>query len=195
MYTTCYMNNPTSKSQQNLLKAFAGESMARNKYTTFAKIARKDNLEWVARVFEETADNERAHAAELYEQISGPVNITGDLSINPFTKTSDNLKAAAAGEKYEWTTMYPDFEKIAIEEKDASAARLFGQLKKVEEKHEERYIILAHKMDSDTLYNSEAILEWKCVNCGYIYKGKAPPQKCPVCQKPFTWYMPLGLVR
>jgi rubrerythrin len=195
MYTTWYMKNSTSQSQQNLLKAFAGESMARNKYTTFAKIARKDNLEWIARIFEETADNERAHAAELFEQISGQINITGDLSINPFSKTSDNLKAAAAGEKYEWTTMYPDFEKTAIAEKDVNAARLFGQLKKVEEKHEERYIILAKKMDSNTLYNSEAILEWKCVNCGYIYKGKMPPQKCPVCQKPYSWYMPLGLVR
>jgi rubrerythrin len=91
--------------------------------------------------------------------------------------------------------MYPDFEKIAIKEKQVEPARLFGQLKKVEEKHEERYVIIAKKLDNKTLYDSNVELEWKCVNCGYIYKGKTPPKTCPVCTKPFTWYMPLGLVR
>lgn len=183
------------QTQENLLKAFAGESQARNKYTIFAKIARKENLEWIARIFEETADNERAHAEELYEQIVGPISITGDLSIAPFKKTSDNLKMAAAGEKYEWTTMYPDFEKIAIKEKQPEAIRLFGHLKLVEEKHEERYLIIARKLDNKTLYDADAVLEWKCLNCGYIYKGKQPPKICPVCKKPFTWYMALGMVR
>lgn len=187
--------NKSSQTQENLLKAFAGESMARNKYNMFAKVARKDGLEWVARVFEETADNERAHAEELFELIEKPLHFKSILEIKPYTKTLDNLKMAAEGEKYEWTTMYPDFEKVAIEEKRIEAIRLFGQLKKVEEKHEERYIILAKKIDSKTLYDMNAELEWKCVNCGYIYKGKKPPEKCPVCQKPFTWYMPLGLVR
>jgi len=188
------MNTP-SQTQQNLLRAFAGESMARNKYHTYAKIARKDNLEWIARVFEETEDNERVHAEELFEQITVPLNFSSDIGIVPFSNTLDNLKAAADGEHYEWTSMYPDFEKIAIAEKDAEATRLFGHLKKVEEKHEERYIILAKKLDSKTLYDSDVELEWKCVNCGYIHKGKAPPSKCPVCTKPSTWYMPLGLVR
>ena len=185
------MNN----TQQNLLRAFAGESQARNKYNQFAKMARKENLEWIARVFEETADNEKAHAEELYELITGPVKTTGDLEIAPYKKTSDNLKMAAAGEKYEWTTMYPDFEKVAVQEKEKKAAQLFGAVKHVEEKHEERYIILAKKLDDKTLYDSEAELEWKCVNCGNIHKGKTPPMSCPVCKKPFTWYMPLGLVR
>ena len=184
-----------SQTQQNLLKAFAGESMARNKYHMFAKVARKDNMEWVARIFEETADNERAHAEELFEQIKGAVSVPSTLEIQAYNKTSDNLKMAAEGEKYEWTTMYPDFEKVAIEEKQTDSIRLFGQLKEVEEKHEERYIIIAKKLDSKTLYDSEAELEWKCVNCGYIHKGKTPPKECPVCTKPFTWYMPLGLVR
>lgn len=184
-----------TQTQQNLLKAFAGESQARNKYTVFAKMARKEGLEWIARVFEETADNERAHAEELFEQIAGPVKVTGDLEIDAFKKTTDNLKMAAAGEKYEWTTMYPDFEKIAQEENQADAARLFGELKEVEEKHEERYIILATKLDDKTLYDADTELEWKCVNCGYIHKGKQPPVNCPVCKKSFNWYMPLGLVR
>jgi len=187
--------NTVSQTQQNLLKAFAGESMARNKYTTFAKIARKDNLEWIARVFEETADNERAHAAELFELINQPVSLTGNLDIKPFSNTLDNLKMAVEGEKYEWTKMYPDFEKVAIQEKETEPIRLFGNLKKVEEKHEERYLIIARKMDSKTLYSADAELEWKCVNCGNIYIGKTPPQKCPVCLKPFGWYMPLGIVR
>jgi rubrerythrin len=185
------MNN----TQQNLLKAFAGESQARNKYTTFAKIAKREGLEWIGRVFEETADNERVHAEELFELITGKVTTVGNLAIEAYKKTSDNLKMAAAGEKYEWTTMYPDFEKIALEENEKEAARLFGALKFVEEKHEERYIIIAKKLDSKTLYDSETELEWKCVNCGNIYKGKKPPTHCPVCKKAFTWYMPLGLVR
>jgi len=189
--------NTSSQTQQNLLKAFAGESQARNKYNMFAKMARKENLEWIARVFEETGDNERAHAEELFEQIKGEVsvpNITLDIQAYS-TNTVENLKMAAAGEKYEWTSMYPEFEKVAIEEKDTEAVRLFGNLKKVEEKHEERYIILARHLDAKTLYDQDTELEWKCVNCGYIHKGKIPPSKCPVCQKPYTWYMPLGLVR
>ena len=184
-----------SLTQQNLLKAFAGESQARNKYTVFAKIARKENYEWIALVFEETADNERVHAEELFELIKGEVKTPGNLEIKPWGKTAENLKMAAAGEKYEWTTMYPDFKKQAIKDKEPEAIRLFGSLKKVEEKHEERYIIIAKKLDSKTLYDSDAELTWKCVNCGYIHVGKRPPEKCPVCQKPFTWYMPLGLVK
>jgi len=189
------MKNNVSLTQQNLLKAFAGESMARNKYTQFAKIARKDDMEFIARIFEETADNERAHASELFEQIEGDVAAPQILEVSSFKKTLDNLKMAAAGEKYEWTTMYPNFEKIAREEKAMQSVRLFGQLKEVEEKHEERYLIIARKLDDDTLYNADAVLEWKCLNCGYIHKGKTPPKTCPVCLKPFTWYMPLGLVR
>jgi rubrerythrin len=189
------MGSTVSKTQENLLRAYAGESMARNKYTTFAKIARKEGWEWIARVFEETADNERVHAEELFELMSGPIAIQGNLGIAPFAKTIDNLKMAAEGEKYEWTTMYPNFEKVAIEDKEPEPIRLFGNLKKVEEKHEERYLIIARKLDRNTLYSADAELEWKCVNCGYIHKGKTPPKTCPVCKKPYTWYMPLGLVR
>lgn len=184
-----------SQTQQNLLKAFAGESMARNKYTTYAKIARKEGQEFIARVFEETADNERVHAEELFELISGPVKTPGDLSLEPFKTTSDNLKMSAAGEKYEWTTMYPDFEAVAKTENETEAIRLFHELTQVEAKHEERYIILSTKLDSKTLYDPGAELEWKCINCGYIHKGTTPPKNCPVCKKAFTWYMPLGIIR
>lgn len=184
-----------TQTQQNLLKAYAGESMARNKYTTFAKIARKEGMEWIARVFEETAENERVHAEELFELITNGVESEGDLSIKLFAKTSDNLKMAAEGEKYEWTTMYPNFEEIAKQEGEAEPERLFSKLKEVEALHEERYIIIATKLDNKTLYDSETELTWKCVNCGYEYKGKTPPATCPLCKKPFTWYMPLQLVK
>jgi rubrerythrin len=184
-----------NQTQENLLRAYAGESMARNKYTTFAKIARKEGLEWIARVFEETADNERVHAEEEYELIKGAVTAPANLEIKAFGKTLDNLKLAAEGEKYEWTTMYPDFEKVAIAEKEPEAIRLFGNVKKVEAKHEERYIIISTHLSNKDLYDREVELEWKCVNCGYVHKGKNPPNTCPVCKKPKEWYMPLGLVR
>ena len=185
-----------TKTQQNLLKAFAGKSQARNKYLMFAKVVREKDLEWIARVFEETGDNERVHAQELFEMITEKVQTTGDLSIAPFSEnTLENLKMAAEGEKYEWTTMYPDFEKTAKEEGEAEPERLFRELKETEEKHEERYLIIARHMDAGTLYNQEKELEWKCLNCGYIHVGKTPPQTCPLCQKASTWYEPLGLVR
>jgi rubrerythrin len=183
------------QTQQNLLKAFAGESQARNKYYLFAKIARKNNDEFIARIFEETAENERVHATEIFELITENVTTTDNLEIKPFAGTLDNLKMAAEGEKYEADTMYPDFEKIAREEGEGEATRLFGSLKKVEKLHEERYIILAKKLDDDTLFNSDAELEWKCLNCGYIHKGTRPPVKCPVCLKPFNWYSPVGLLK
>jgi len=185
------MNN----TQQNLLRAFAGESMARNKYTQFAKMARKENLEWIARVFEETAENERVHAEEEWELITETVKTTGNLEISPYKKTSDNLKMAAEGEKYEWTTMYPDFEKIAIQEKEEKAAKLFGAVKLVEEKHEERYMKLVEMLENNTLFSSEKDVEWKCLNCGYIHKGKSAPDCCPSCKKPQSWYMQLNVIR
>ena len=185
-----------NKTQENLLKAFAGESQARNKYRMFAKMARKENLEWIARVFEETADQEAAHAEEEFELIKENVSVSDNLSIGPYsTKTLDNLKMAAAGEHHEWTEMYPAFEAQAKIDGDKEAERLFREVKEVEEKHEERYIILATHIDNNTLYNRETELEWKCLNCGYVHKGKTPPATCPVCKKPYTWYSSLGTIR
>lgn len=185
-----------NKTQENLLKAFAGESQARNKYYMFAKMARKQNLEWIARVFEETADQERAHAEEEFEMIKEKVAISDNLSIGPYsTETLENLKIAAEGERHEWTEMYPAFEEQAKIDGDVEAERLFREVKEVEEKHEERYIIIVKHLEANTLYNREVELEWKCVNCGYVHKGKTPPKNCPVCKKPYTWYQPLGLVR
>lgn len=184
-----------SKTQENLLKAFAGESQARNKYTFFAKQARAEGYEWIARIFEETAENERAHAEEEYEKITDKAEMTNTYDIQALRKTVENLRAAAAGEKHEWTSMYPDFEKQARAEGETEIADFFKEVAEVEEKHEERYVLLADKLENNTLYNTEEEVEWKCLNCGYIHKGKTPPDNCPVCKKPKEWYIQEGLVR
>lgn len=181
-----------NKTQENLLKAFAGESMARNKYMFFAKQARKENLEWIARVFEETAENERAHAEEEFEKMVDKVEMTNTYDIHSIGKTLENLKAAASGEKFEWGTMYPGFEKIAHDEGEEDIAKFFKEVGEVEEKHEERYLKLAEALENGILYKSEKEVEWKCLNCGYIHKGTNPPEICPVCKKPHTWYVQEG---
>ena len=183
------------KTHENILKAIAGESMARNKYTYYAEIAMKEGLVWIARVFEETADNERAHAQEELEKLREKTEMTNTYDIHPLGTTLENLRNAAAGEKYEWGTMYPDFEKMAREEGEEEIATLFKEIGEVEEKHEERYNILADKLENGTLYKSETEMEWKCLNCGYIHRGKEAPKKCPLCQKPQGYYMALGVVR
>lgn len=183
------------KSHENLLKAIAGESLARNKYTFYAEAAMKEGLVWIARVFEETADNERAHAKEELERISQKVEMTNTYDIHPLGNTLENLRNAAAGEKYEFGTMYPDFEKIAREEGENDIADLFREISEVEEKHAERYDILADKLEKGMLFKSETEIEWKCLNCGYIHKGTSAPEKCPLCQKPQGWYMALKAVR
>ncbi|MCL5010802.1 MAG: rubrerythrin family protein [Patescibacteria group bacterium] len=183
------------KTQQNLLKAIAGESMARNKYAYFAEIAMKEGLVWVARVFEETADNERAHAKEELEKIKGKVEMTNTYDVHSLADTLINLRNAAAGEKYEWGVMYPNFEKEAREEGENEIADFFKEVAEVEEKHEERFNKLADLLESGKMLESDKEIEWKCLNCGYIHKGASAPEKCPLCQKPQGWYMPLGVVR
>jgi rubrerythrin len=185
-----------NKTQQNLLKAFAGESMARNKYSYFAERARKEGYEWIAQVFEETAGNERAHAQREYELMKNRVEMTNTYDIQAIGSTLDNLKQAAAGEKYEWNAMYPEFEKTARQEGEKLIAEVFKQIGEIEEKHEERYLKLAKRLESGKLFKSDsAETEWKCLNCGYIHKGKEVPKVCPACAKPQGYYMQLGFVR
>jgi rubrerythrin len=184
-----------NQSQANLLKAFAGESMARNKYTFFAKKAREEGHEWIARVFEETADNERAHAEEEYELIKGKVEMTNPYDIHEIGSTLENLKAAALGEKHETQTMYPDFEKIARDEGESEIATKFKEIGEVEEKHEERYLKLAELVESGKVFKDNGAKEFKCLNCGYVHKGNSAPDKCPACGKPQGYYMALGIVR
>ncbi len=183
------------KSYQNLLKAIAGESMARNKYTYYAEIAMKEGFVWIARVFEETADNERAHAQEELEKLPEKTEMTNTYDIHPLGTTLENLRNAESGERYEFGTMYPNFEKEARAEGETEIAVLFKEISEVEEKHAERYKILGDKLEAGTLYKSEEETEWKCLNCGYVHKGKNAPGKCPVCQKPQGYYMQIGAVR
>jgi len=184
-----------AQTKQNLLKAITGESLARNKYTFFARQARKEGFEWIARVFEATADNERAHAEEELEQLTEKTEMTNTYDIHPLADTLTNLRNAAAGEKYEWGVMYPDFKKIAEQDGDKSAAHLFQEILEVEAKHEERYNILADLLEKGKLYEQDKEIEWKCLNCGYIHKGTSAPDVCPLCKKPQAWYMGLGIVR
>ncbi|MFH0791744.1 MAG: rubrerythrin family protein [bacterium] len=183
------------KTHENLLKAIAGESMARNKYTYYAEIATKEGLVWIAKVFEETADNEKAHAQEELEELKEIAEMTNTYDIHPLGDTLTNLRNAAAGEMFEFGTMYPEFQKIAEEEGETTTANLFKEIGEVEEKHAERYTTLANRLENGSLYKSEEEIEWKCLNCGYIHKGKSAPEKCPLCKKPQGYYMALKMIR
>jgi rubrerythrin len=182
-----------NKTQENLLKAFTGESLARNKYTFFGKRAREDGFEGIARIFEETAGNEMEHAERLLEFITDKIKTDAKLEIAPISKTLQNLKAAAAGEKFEWSIMYPDFEAIAREEGFDQIAKVFKEIGEVEEKHEERYLALAKHVEEGSVFKRDKEIEWKCLNCGYVHKGTEAPNICPSCGKPQSWYEPRGL--
>jgi rubrerythrin len=182
--------NMAGKTQENLMKAITGESLARNKYTFFAIRARKDGYEGIARIFEETAGNEMEHAERELEFVKDKVTADAKPEIAPIGSTAENLKAAAAGEKYEWGTMYPDFLKDAKDEGEEEIAKVFKEIGEVEEKHEQRYRALIKHVEDGTVFKRETEIEWKCLNCGYVHKGTEAPEKCPSCDKPQAWYEP-----
>ena len=170
-----------SKTEENLKAAFAGESQARNKYTYFAEVAENEGHHYIAKIFRETADNERIHAMEEFKLLNG----IGD--------TVANLKAAIEGEDYETKTMYPDFAKDAEEEGNKAAAILFNQIGKIEAHHRDRYKKLLAMVEAGTLYKREEPVKWKCSACGYVMEGKEPPPKCPGCKNPKVYYEPANL--
>lgn len=170
-----------SKTEENLKTAFAGESQARNKYTYFAKVARKQGFHYIAKIFEETADNEIQHAKDEFKLLKG----IGD------TKT--NLKAAIEREHYETTEMYPKMQKDAEEEGNKDAAKLFKEISEVEAHHELRYKKLLEMVEKDTVYKRDKPIKWKCSKCGYIYEGKEPPKECPSCKHEREYYEPMCL--
>ncbi len=179
---------------QNMLKAITGESLARNKYTFFAREARKKDLECIARIFEETADNERAHAQEILELLPEKTKTKLEEEIDVLTDdVVKNLEHAAEGEKYEQSQMYPSFKEKALEENQNEIANLFQEISEVEEKHEARYRTILDNIQKGTLHKRDQEIEWKCLNCGYIHKGKEAPTKCPLCKKPQGWYEPRGI--
>jgi rubrerythrin len=167
-----------SKTEENLKAAFAGESQARNKYDYFAKVARNQGYHCIARIFEETALNEKQHAKDEFRLLKG----IGD--------TKANLKAAIAGENYEHSKMYPTMQKDAEEEGNVEAANLFKQIAKVETEHEARYKKLLEMLENGTLYKRKKPIRWKCSQCGYIHEGTEPPEKCPSCKHPREYYEP-----
>lgn len=178
-----------SKTEQNLLAAFAGESQARNRYTYFASQARKEGYEQIAAIFLETADNEKEHAKVFFQYLQGGETvITAGYPAGVIGKTKENLEAAAAGENMEWTTLYADFAKEAKAEGFLEVARSFEQIAKVEKFHEARYRKLIENVGTKTVFKRDEPVKWHCRNCGYIYEGKAAPKICPACRHPQTYY-------
>ena len=167
-----------SKTEQNLMTAFAGESQARNKYTFFASQAKKDGYEQIAAIFQETADNEKEHAKLWFKLLNG----------GAIGSTEENLKAAAAGENYEWTYMYAEFAKTAKEEGFARIAYLFEEVGKIEKEHEERYLKLLENVKEGKVFEAGEVKIWKCRNCGHIVVGTSAPEVCPVCNHPKAFF-------
>lgn len=174
-----------TKTEKNLLTSFAGESQARNRYTYFAKQAKKEGFEQISAIFIETADNEREHAKRFFKFLEGgdaeitclfPAGIIGD--------TKANLAAAAAGEHHEHTVMYPDFAKVAEEEGFPLIAAVFRKIAAVEIEHEKRYRALLDNIEKSRVFKRDKAEKWKCRNCGYVHEGNEAPEKCPACDHP-----------
>ena len=178
-----------SKTEKNLLKSFAGESQARNRYTFFASVARKEGYVQIQRIFEETAANEKEHAEVFFKHLEGgEVEIVAAYPAGKIGTTEENLLAAAEGELMEWGTLYPDFAKVAREEGFLDVAESFTEIAEVEEAHEKRYRKLLENVKSGTVFKRDEEVEWHCLNCGYIHHGKEAPEVCPACDHPQSYY-------
>jgi rubrerythrin len=178
-----------SKTEKNLLKSFAGESQARNRYTFFASAARKEGYVQIQHIFEETAANEKEHAEVFFKYLEGgEIEITAAYPAGKIGTTEENLLAAAEGELMEWGTLYPDFAKIAKEEGFLNVAESFEEIAEVEEEHEKRYRKLLENIKNGTVFKRDEEVEWHCLNCGYIHHGKEAPDVCPACQHPQSYY-------
>jgi rubrerythrin len=178
-----------TKTEKNLLKAFAGESQARNRYTYFASTARKEGFEQIANIFTETAENEKEHAKVFFNHLEGgDVEIVASYPAGEGKDTRSNLKAAADGEKLEWTTLYADFAMTAKEEGFPEIARSFEQIAKVEKFHESRYRKLIANVVSGDVFKKKSPVKWHCTNCGYVFEGTEAPRECPACKHPQAFY-------
>jgi rubrerythrin len=178
-----------TKTELNLLKAFAGESQARNRYTYFASIARKEGLEQIANIFNETAENEKEHAKVFFKHLEGgDTEITATYPAGALKDTKSNLESAAAGENMEWTTIYSDFAKTAKDEGFPEVARSFEQIAKVERFHESRYRKLIDNMSKAEVFKKRSTVKWHCINCGYVIEGAEAPKECPACKHPQAFY-------
>jgi rubrerythrin len=178
-----------SKTEKNLLAAFAGESQARTRYTFFASAAKKEGYEQIAAIFQETADNEKEHAELFFKHLKGGmVEVNAAYPAGVIASTAENLKAAAEGEKMEWGTLYPNFADVAEQEGFNDIARTFRMVAKVEAYHERRYLKLLENVKQGKVFKKDAPIKWKCRNCGHVYEGSEAPEKCPVCSHPRSYF-------
>ena len=182
-----------SKTEKNLLKSFAGESQARNRYSFFASAARKEGFEQIAQIFEETAEQEKEHAKRFFKLLEGgEVEITAAFPAGVIGTTAQNLKASAEGEEHEWQTLYPEFAKIAREEGFEVAARVWEAISVAEKQHGKRYRDLQRNMDQGTVFKKPAPVTWRCLHCGFIVEAAEAPKACPACAHPQGWFEVLG---
>ncbi len=178
-----------TKTEKNLLTAFAGESQARNRYTYFASQARKEEYQQIAGIFVETAENEKEHAKRLFKFLEGgEVEVTAAFPAGVIGETKENLRASAAGENYEHTKMYPGFARIAEEENFSDIAEAFRAIAVAEKQHEKRYLALLENIEKDRVFKREKPVVWKCRNCGYIHEGTEAPEECPACAHPRAYF-------
>jgi rubrerythrin len=178
-----------SQTEKNLLAAFAGESQARNRYTFFASIAKKEGYEQIGGIFEETAGNEKEHAELFFNHLKGGMaEITASYPAGIKGSTVDNLKAAAAGEKFEWGTLYPNFGDVAQQEGFPEVASTFRMVAKVEAYHERRYNKLVESIEQGKVFKKDQPIKWKCRNCGLVIEGMQAPEKCPTCAHPKAYF-------
>ena len=178
-----------TKTEKNLLAAFAGESQARNRYTYFASAARKEGFEQIANIFAETAENEKEHAKIFFKHLEGgDTQITATYPAGMIKDTKSNLEAAAAGENMEWTTLYADFATTAKDEGFPEVARSFEQIAKVEKFHEARYRKFINNVTHGEVFTKAQPVKWHCINCGYVIEGVEAPRECPACKHPQSFY-------
>ena len=182
-----------TQTEKNLLAAFAGESQARNRYTYYASKAMKEGYVQISDIFTETANQEKEHAKRLFKLLEGgEVEIAGAFPAGTIDSTTENLKAAAAGENYEHTEMYPGFAKIAEEEGFSNIAVVFLAIAVAEKQHEKRYLDLADNIDASQVFKRDTQQVWRCRNCGYLFEGNEAPQDCPACDHPQAHFELLG---
>ena len=178
-----------TKTEKNILTAFAGESQARNRYSFFAKQAKKEGYVQISAIFAETAEHERAHAKRLFKFLEGgEAEITASFPAGKIGSTVENLQAAAAGEKYEYSLMYPGFAEIARAEGFAEIADVMMAIAVAETMHEGRYLALVANIENDRVFRKDAEITWKCQKCGYIHQGNEAPDECPACAHPQAYY-------
>jgi rubrerythrin len=178
-----------SRTEKNLLAAFAGESQARTRYTFFASVAKKEGYEQISAIFQETSDNEKEHAQLFFNHLKGgTAEITAAYPAGVIATTAENLKAAADGEKFEWGTLYPGFADVAEKEGFKDPARTFRMVAKVESYHERRYRKLLANVEQGKVFKKDSPIKWKCRNCGHVFEGAEAPEKCPVCDHARSYF-------